>query len=229
MTDRVEKYGAKHWCEFCRIFVQNNPISRKNHDTGPKHKAQLERHLRNVYKRQDMKQKQDIKEAQMLQEIERKAAKAMGHSVSYRTGVGNVQKKPEPVKKTININDYGYDYDPTEMPKVEFKVTEEFLENNQREIGVGKLGEWEVVEDEIEQKYVSDDEDDVFTKAAAEQEEIPQKENEKKRDATEFEIVEKSIPIDFKDEVDTAQDKAESGEPVFKKFKSSGKKSFRKK
>ncbi|KAJ3267917.1 hypothetical protein HDV01_003781, partial [Terramyces sp. JEL0728] len=157
-----------------------------------------------------------------------KAAKAMGHSVSYRTGTGVIEKKPDLAKKTINVHDYGYAYDPAEMPEVEFKVTEEFLENNQKEIGVGKIGEWEVVEDEPEQLYISEEEQDVFEKAAAEQEaeKIEKVALDKKRDASTFELVEKSVPVDFKDE-DT--EKVAADAPAFKKFKSSGKKSFRKK
>lgn len=41
-----EKYrqtNAKHWCEYCRVFVFNSDLAKKKHDASPQHKDAMKR------------------------------------------------------------------------------------------------------------------------------------------------------------------------------------------
>ncbi|KAJ3176476.1 hypothetical protein HK101_010433 [Irineochytrium annulatum] len=64
------KSNKKFWCEYCKIFITDNKISRKNHETGLKHKDRVQQFLRNLHKKEEEKKIQDAETMAMLSQIE---------------------------------------------------------------------------------------------------------------------------------------------------------------
>ncbi|KAI9202090.1 uncharacterized protein BJ171DRAFT_515657 [Polychytrium aggregatum] len=67
--------GKKWWCQYCRLFITDNKISRQTHEGGKKHKENVELYLRDVTKRSEAKRKEEAETRQMLEKIEKAAVK----------------------------------------------------------------------------------------------------------------------------------------------------------
>ncbi|KAI9329268.1 hypothetical protein BDR26DRAFT_922985 [Obelidium mucronatum] len=71
--------NKKYFCEYCRIYIADNkPVefadkSRTLHETGLKHKGNIERHLTDVRKRDAEKRKQEEYNKRIVDQVERKA------------------------------------------------------------------------------------------------------------------------------------------------------------
>ncbi|KAI8895041.1 hypothetical protein BC833DRAFT_602675 [Globomyces pollinis-pini] len=232
------EYTNKYWCEYCRIFIQNNKISRKNHEQSGGHKGAVQRNLRNIYKKKDIEEKQNVKNAKILAQIDRAAAKAMGQPIAYRKEIPASQSagssnQPPKISAKIDISNYGYGdstvYQPPEEWKPEeFKATASFLENNQRIVESAKIGEWEVVEEEeeyvpdwakepssdVDQNNLEENEPSNIVIASSNRVEDPDDEEDEQnvKDSKKYELVEKKLEVSEDESKDTP-------EPVFKKRK----------
>ena len=45
--------NAKHWCKFCKTWVQGDKASVRHHEQGARHKQAVEEYVRNKRKRKD--------------------------------------------------------------------------------------------------------------------------------------------------------------------------------
>ncbi|KAF3930452.1 hypothetical protein ABW20_dc0106661 [Dactylellina cionopaga] len=43
----------RYWCERCKMFVKDSPLSRKDHEASPKHQHALQRFLRDLHKNKE--------------------------------------------------------------------------------------------------------------------------------------------------------------------------------
>jgi hypothetical protein len=204
--DNKYRKETRYWCDYCRMFVYNNQISKQNHEQSPKHKNAMERYLRNQYKQKDLKDREKQRDEALMQELDRKA----GVSSAYRTGTVSKQEK-----RHINIQDYGYDTPIDTQEKTEFKVTTDFALLNRQTIHTTRMGEWEQVSDPEPEADLPDEPEPIEAPA-----EITQENVEEKSEKPVFELKEKRIAV----EVDEDQE----GPVTFKKRKL-GAKSFRKK
>ncbi|XP_010523212.1 PREDICTED: zinc finger protein ZOP1 [Tarenaya hassleriana] len=85
MTEYWVSQGNK-WCEFCKIFIQNNPTSIRNHELGTRHRDNVNKKLSDMREKSVAKDK-ELKEAErMLQQIEAKATR------SYQKDIETLQK-----------------------------------------------------------------------------------------------------------------------------------------
>ncbi|CAG8458326.1 11221_t:CDS:2 [Ambispora gerdemannii] len=73
---------AKHWCQYCRIYIADNKPSRSMHESGRKHKENVEKFLRNIYRHEEETKKEDDKVKRELQRIEHAAMR------QYKKDVG---------------------------------------------------------------------------------------------------------------------------------------------
>ncbi|KAI8929179.1 hypothetical protein BC831DRAFT_445003 [Entophlyctis helioformis] len=76
---------AMYYCDFCKIYVQNNKASKQAHETANRHKNSVARHLRDVHRKQDRKARDDAKTQRLLEQVERSALQQYGQDVA--TGV----------------------------------------------------------------------------------------------------------------------------------------------
>lgn len=75
MTEYWVSQGNK-WCEFCKIFIANNPSSIRNHDLGTRHKENVALRLTNMRKESAAKEKEQKEAARALEQIEAKAKRS---------------------------------------------------------------------------------------------------------------------------------------------------------
>lgn len=58
------------WCEFCKIFISNNPSSIRNHELGKRHKDNVANRLDNMRKESAAKEKEQKEALRTLEQIE---------------------------------------------------------------------------------------------------------------------------------------------------------------
>ncbi|KAJ2787433.1 hypothetical protein GGI15_000735 [Coemansia interrupta] len=128
--------NTKYWCQYCQIFVQDNRTSRSMHDSGAKHKGNVEKYLRKIDKAS--KDKDDAKEKLRaeLDKIERAAA--VKYSKDTGTPTGSVETPP--AKSSIVDSSAK----PDDLAEVSLKKIEETA---RRPDNIGVVGAWEVVEE----------------------------------------------------------------------------------
>ncbi|KAL6605965.1 hypothetical protein ACP70R_041618 [Stipagrostis hirtigluma subsp. patula] len=85
MTEYWVSQGNK-WCDFCKIFISNNPFSIRTHELGKRHKDNVTKRLATMQKDSEAKDKEQQQAARALQQIEAKAKK------SYQKDLENNQK-----------------------------------------------------------------------------------------------------------------------------------------
>lgn len=58
------------WCDFCKIFISNNPSSIRNHELGQRHKDSVAKRLDTMRKEGAAKEKQLKEATRALEQIE---------------------------------------------------------------------------------------------------------------------------------------------------------------
>jgi len=58
------------WCDFCKIFISNNPATIRNHELGQRHKENVAKRLSDMRKEKAAKEKEEKEAARALEQIE---------------------------------------------------------------------------------------------------------------------------------------------------------------
>ncbi|KAG5526498.1 hypothetical protein RHGRI_032691 [Rhododendron griersonianum] len=69
MTEYWVSQGNK-WCDFCKIFISNNPTSIRNHELGQRHKDSVAKRLVTMRQEKAAKEKEQKEAARALEQIE---------------------------------------------------------------------------------------------------------------------------------------------------------------
>ncbi|PHT42013.1 hypothetical protein CQW23_20867, partial [Capsicum baccatum] len=64
------------WCDFCKIFISNNPSSIRNHELGTRHKENVASRLNTMRQEKSTKDKELKEAARALEQIEAKAQRS---------------------------------------------------------------------------------------------------------------------------------------------------------
>ncbi|PKU65965.1 hypothetical protein MA16_Dca009040 [Dendrobium catenatum] len=72
MTEYWVSQGNK-WCDFCKIYISNNPASIRTHEIGQRHKDNVAQRLSTMRKESAAKEKEKKEAAKALEQIEEKA------------------------------------------------------------------------------------------------------------------------------------------------------------
>ncbi|KAL9225678.1 hypothetical protein vseg_001572 [Gypsophila vaccaria] len=86
MTEYWVSQG-NHWCDFCKIFISNNPATIRNHELGTRHKDNVTKRIADMRKEKAAKEKQQQEDARSLQQIEAKAVR------SYKKDLASQESK----------------------------------------------------------------------------------------------------------------------------------------
>ncbi|GAB4837967.1 hypothetical protein Ancab_027495 [Ancistrocladus abbreviatus] len=84
MTEYWVSQGNK-WCDFCKIFISNNPATIRNHELGQRHKDNVAKRLSDMRKDKAAKDKQEKEAVRALEQIEAKARR------SYQKDIASFQ------------------------------------------------------------------------------------------------------------------------------------------
>jgi len=58
------------WCDFCKIYISNNPSSIRNHELGQRHKDNVAKRLAAMRKENIAKEKEQKETARAIEQIE---------------------------------------------------------------------------------------------------------------------------------------------------------------
>lgn len=81
MTEFWVSQGNK-WCDFCKIYISNNPGSIRNHELGQRHKDNVAKKLTTMRKDKLEKEKKEKEAARTLEQIEERAKRSYQKDVA---------------------------------------------------------------------------------------------------------------------------------------------------
>ena len=114
--------GGKYYCDYCRIYVQNNKVNINQHERNKRHLNLKEKYLKTQYKKKDMLERQIALENKIL-------------------GKSEAKKLVKVEKKSINPELYGLGAVDMTWNKTDYKASEEFNNLNSKVL-VAEIGEW---------------------------------------------------------------------------------------
>ncbi|XP_031266627.1 zinc finger protein ZOP1 [Pistacia vera] len=102
MTEYWVSQGNK-WCDFCKIYISNNPSSIRNHELGQRHRENVSKKLADMRKENAAKDKEQKEAARALEQIEAKAKR------SYQKDVANLQSRDSNADALDDQEKWDYD------------------------------------------------------------------------------------------------------------------------
>ncbi|KAF9356675.1 hypothetical protein BGX26_004911 [Mortierella sp. AD094] len=165
------KSNAKFWCRFCKIYITDNKSTRNIHDSGTKHKENVERFLREQNQRGKDKEAETARTNKQMEAIEKAAMKQYqldveaglvqpsGSSPTPTKGpaipptkVTPEQKPPASAPPSSNlllgtkVTATGSNADPVAAPVAKAEAATPTTSKSSRDETVGQPGEWQTVE-----------------------------------------------------------------------------------
>ncbi|XP_050233510.1 zinc finger protein ZOP1-like, partial [Mercurialis annua] len=80
---------GNEWCDFCKIYISNNPLSIRNHELGVRDKECVTKKLAAMRVDNAAKEKQQKEAAHAFQQIEAKAKHSYQKDISTFEGASN--------------------------------------------------------------------------------------------------------------------------------------------
>ncbi|ONK74216.1 uncharacterized protein A4U43_C03F3990 [Asparagus officinalis] len=110
MTEYWVSQGKK-WCDFCKIFIANNPLSIRTHDLGQRHKDNVAKRLTSMRKESAARDKEQKNAAQALEQIEEKAKRSYQKDLaSFEADKSSEAHNKRPESFKFSARD-GWEYD----------------------------------------------------------------------------------------------------------------------
>ncbi|KAJ3143123.1 hypothetical protein HK100_009622 [Physocladia obscura] len=138
MTERWVS-NKKYYCDYCRIFVADNKLQRQHHESGLKHKGNVERHLSDIRKRDAEKKRTADETARILDTVERRTLNLHPNLPATITTASFLTTKRDPSSWAIKKPDI-----PPEQPQRHLPLPQQQQHQQQLNRTTG-LGEWAVV------------------------------------------------------------------------------------
>ncbi|KAG6866772.1 hypothetical protein C0991_011431 [Blastosporella zonata] len=139
----------KYFCKYCDIYIADDAPSRQQHETGLRHKGNVDRFIRGLYKAGEKRKKDQDEEKRELARVEQAAQAAYAQDVAAgraRPGAGPVAstsatpKKPTPKPSNPYAN-----YSTAASLGFSDPDAERIAAEAERRRTQGVAGEWEVV------------------------------------------------------------------------------------
>ncbi|KAM7253575.1 hypothetical protein ACFE04_021729 [Oxalis oulophora] len=112
MTEYWVSQGNK-WCDFCKIYLSNNPASIRNHELGQKHKDNVSKRLASMKQDNDRKKKDEQAAAVAIQQIEQKAQRSYQKDVAKLEETRKCNAQQHVLSTQLLDNQEKWDYDST--------------------------------------------------------------------------------------------------------------------
>ncbi|KGN43944.1 uncharacterized protein LOC101207712 isoform X3 [Cucumis sativus] len=100
MTEYWVSQGNK-WCDFCKIFISNNPSTIRNHELGQRHKDNVAKKLANMRKENAAKDKEQKEAVRAIEQIEAKANR------SYQKDIANFREARDSHALPVDVQETG--------------------------------------------------------------------------------------------------------------------------
>ncbi|XP_008811920.2 zinc finger protein ZOP1-like isoform X1 [Phoenix dactylifera] len=98
MTEYWVSQGNK-WCDFCKIYISNNPLTIRTHELGQRHKDNVAKRLASMRKESAAKEKEQKEAARALEQIEAKAKR------SYQKDLATFKEAAKSANHALESND----------------------------------------------------------------------------------------------------------------------------
>ncbi|KAI0085189.1 hypothetical protein BDY19DRAFT_860449, partial [Irpex rosettiformis] len=145
--------NKKYFCKYCNIYIADDKPSRTQHESGLRHKGNVERFVRGLYKAGE-KRKQDLEEEKReMARVEKAAQAAYAQDVGAglvkpgsSSAVPSSSKEPGPSKPATKPSDPYTNYSTAASLGYVDPDAERRKIEAERRMKEGIVGEWEVVE-----------------------------------------------------------------------------------
>ncbi|KAF8678199.1 U1 zinc finger [Rhizoctonia solani] len=141
----------RYWCKYCGISIADDAPSRQHHESGLRHKGNVDRYIRDIYKTSEKKKKDAAEEERELKRIDAAAREAYAKDIGSGAAAASASAsssssapaqrapaaKPPPPKPTDKFANY------STAESLGF-VDEAVLEAQKRQTE-GLAGEWQLV------------------------------------------------------------------------------------
>ncbi|CAE6431357.1 unnamed protein product [Rhizoctonia solani] len=141
----------RYWCKYCGISIADDAPSRQHHESGQRHKGNVDRYIRDIYKTSEKKKKDAAEEEREMKRIDAAAREAYAKDIGSGAAAGSTSTassssapaprpaaaKPPPAKPTDKFANY------STAESLGF-VDEAALEAQRRQTE-GLAGEWQLV------------------------------------------------------------------------------------
>ncbi|CAE6528151.1 unnamed protein product [Rhizoctonia solani] len=141
----------RYWCKYCGISIADDAPSRQHHESGLRHKGNVDRYIRDIYKTSEKKKKDAAEEERELKRIDAAAREAYAKDIGSGAAAASTSAsssssaparqpataKPAPPKSTDKFANY------STAESLGF-VDEAVLEAQRRQTE-GVAGEWQLV------------------------------------------------------------------------------------
>ncbi|XP_010907877.1 zinc finger protein ZOP1 isoform X1 [Elaeis guineensis] len=98
MTEYWVSQGNK-WCDFCKIYISNNPLTIRTHELGQRHKDNVAKRLASMRKENAAREKEQKEAARALEQIEAKAKR------SYQKDLATFKEAAKSSSHALESND----------------------------------------------------------------------------------------------------------------------------
>ncbi|KAJ2850392.1 hypothetical protein IWW36_001944 [Coemansia brasiliensis] len=204
----------KYWCDYCRIYVYDNRTSRNQHESGAKHKDNVQKYLRKMGKDADAKEQAEKQLNAQLAKIEQAAAK------SFQKDMGTAHSTLAAAAPTITAPKPKSSYHKPAQSEKQSEAAAPVQSSRPAHMGI--IGEWEVVQDPMQEASgpIAPHDDLPPSPTGLRGEELLDEEDQQPQQMAEFEIKEKTVAVSDTD--------CKESTPVFKKRRTPASRSTRK-
>ncbi|KAL1736172.1 hypothetical protein EV714DRAFT_279538 [Schizophyllum commune] len=139
--------NKRYWCKYCGISIADDVPSRQQHEGGLRHKGNVERFIRNIYKTGEKRKKEQAEEARDMERIEKAAQAAFhndvgaGHAKMSDSSLPSTSQAPAPKKPAAKPSNPFANY--TTAQSLGYTDPEEELAKTRQTQGV--VGEWQFI------------------------------------------------------------------------------------
>uniref|UniRef100_D8Q980 Matrin-type domain-containing protein n=1 Tax=Schizophyllum commune (strain H4-8 / FGSC 9210) TaxID=578458 RepID=D8Q980_SCHCM len=139
--------NKRYWCKYCGISIADDVPSRQQHEGGLRHKGNVERFIRNIYKTGEKRKKEAAEEARDMERIEKAAQAAFhndvgaGHAKMSDSSLPSTSKAPAVKKPAAKPSNPFANY--TTAQSLGYTDPEEELAKTRQTQGV--VGEWQFI------------------------------------------------------------------------------------
>ncbi|OAV95325.1 hypothetical protein PTTG_03626 [Puccinia triticina 1-1 BBBD Race 1] len=149
-----------YFCKYCDIFIRDDKPSRAQHENGLRHKGNLERYIRDIYKKEDRAQKERADEASQVSKIEKAARlshqqKDLADTQTGKEAQDESEEAGEPRKRTKyekadwkgaeNVQNYSDARSLGFVVETELEEAARATEEEEARSKEGLMGKWEAV------------------------------------------------------------------------------------
>ncbi|KAH8828336.1 hypothetical protein DL96DRAFT_1602749 [Flagelloscypha sp. PMI_526] len=141
----------RYFCKYCKVYIADDAPSRQHHEGGLRHKGNLERFIRGIYKTGEKRAKDAAEEQREIARIEQVAQAAFAQDVGagrarHTTSTSTTLARAGPSKPIAKTGNSFSNYSTAESLGFSDPDAERDAAENERRQMEGTVGDWQVVE-----------------------------------------------------------------------------------